>query len=71
MPRKKEKMPAKVLRCGELGLKCNFEAFGETEEDVLKKIEKHLHTDHAIHEYDKWIDACRTRVRDTHRGTHK
>lgn len=55
---------AKVLRCGELGIECNFEAIGDTEKDALKNFEEHLRYDHAVHGPEKFIDACLTRKRD-------
>lgn len=67
MAKEKEPGKAKVLRCGELGMKCNFEAMGDSEEEVLEKMEKHLRYDHDIHGPEKWVDACRTRLRDTQR----
>ncbi len=41
---------AKVFRCKELGMPCDFEARAETEEELLQKCTEHAKTDHGITE---------------------
>lgn len=39
---------AKVLRCRDVGVDCDFEARAETVEDILKKAEAHAQNDHGF-----------------------
>lgn len=39
---------AKVLRCREIGVECDFEAKGRTVEEVLEKAKAHARTDHGV-----------------------
>jgi len=39
---------AKVLRCRDLGVDCDFVASGKTKEEVLKKAAEHARKDHNI-----------------------
>jgi len=39
---------AKVLRCRDLGVDCDFAASGKTKEEVLKKAAEHARKDHNI-----------------------
>jgi predicted small metal-binding protein len=39
---------AKQLRCRDVGLNCDFEASGSTEEEVLQKAVAHARTVHQI-----------------------
>ena len=41
---------AKVVRCREVGVDCDFEARGETEKDVLDKCAEHGRTAHGMQE---------------------
>lgn len=41
---------AKQLRCRDVGLNCDFEARGATEEEVLQKAVVHARTTHQITE---------------------
>lgn len=41
---------AKQLRCRDVGLNCDFEARGNTEEDVLQQASTHARTAHQITE---------------------
>lgn len=38
----------KVLKCREVGVDCDFEARGATEEDVLKQAAEHAKKDHGM-----------------------
>jgi predicted small metal-binding protein len=39
---------SKIVRCSELGVDCDFEARGATEEEVLQKCSEHGRTEHGI-----------------------
>lgn len=39
---------AKVIKCREVGLDCNFIARAETEEDLMKQIAAHANTTHGV-----------------------
>ena len=41
---------AKILRCREVGVDCDFEARGATEQEVLDKAAEHGRTAHGIQE---------------------
>ena len=41
---------AKILRCRDVGLDCNFEARGGIEEEILQKCSKHGRIAHGIQE---------------------
>ncbi|MBI5640034.1 MAG: DUF1059 domain-containing protein [Nitrospirae bacterium] len=38
----------KVLRCRDIGVDCDFEAKGKTEDEVLKKAKEHAKSGHGI-----------------------
>lgn len=39
---------SKVIRCREVGVDCDFEARGETEQEVLQKCAAHAREDHRM-----------------------
>ena len=41
---------AKIIRCREVGVDCDFEARGATEQEVLAKCAEHGRTAHGIQE---------------------
>jgi len=41
---------AKVIRCRDVGMDCDFEARAETEEEILKKVAEHAGTTHNMTE---------------------
>ena len=41
---------AKVVRCRDVGVDCDFEARAETEEEVLQKCAEHAKNDHGMAE---------------------
>lgn len=41
---------AKELRCRDVGMNCDFQARGDTEEDVLRQASAHARTAHQITE---------------------
>jgi len=43
-------MAAKILRCRDIGVDCDFEARGATEEEILQKCSEHGRTAHGIQE---------------------
>jgi predicted small metal-binding protein len=43
-------MAAKILRCRDVGVDCDFEVRGATEEEILQKCSEHGRTAHGIQE---------------------
>ena len=41
---------AKVMKCRDVGVDCDFEARGATEEDILKQAAEHAKKDHGMAE---------------------
>ncbi|MBV8552305.1 MAG: DUF1059 domain-containing protein [Acidobacteriaceae bacterium] len=41
---------SKVVKCREVGVDCDFEARGETEQEVLQKCAEHAKNDHGMNE---------------------
>ncbi len=41
---------AKTLRCRDVGMNCDFEARGATEDEVMKQAAAHVRRDHGIQE---------------------
>ena len=39
---------AKVIRCRDVGVDCDFEARGETEQEVLRKCAEHARSAHGM-----------------------
>jgi len=56
---------AKVLRCRDVGMDCDFEARAETEEEILKKAAVHAETVHNMKEIPEEVLAqVRAAIRD-------
>jgi predicted small metal-binding protein len=56
---------AKVLRCKDVGVDCDFEVRAATEEEVLKKAAEHAQTVHNMKEMTKEVvDKVRAAIRD-------
>ena len=56
---------AKVLRCRDVGMDCDFEARAETEEEILKKAAEHAETAHNMEEIPEEVLAkVRAAIRD-------
>jgi predicted small metal-binding protein len=56
---------AKVLRCRDVGVDCDFEARAGTEEEVLKKAAEHAQTAHNMKETPKEVvKKVRAAIRD-------
>ncbi len=48
---------AKVLRCKDVGMDCDFEARAETEEEVLKQAAEHAAAEHDMQEIPQEVLA--------------
>ncbi len=48
---------AKVLRCRDVGMDCDFEARAETEEEILKQAAQHAETVHNMKEIPEEVLA--------------
>ena len=48
---------AKVLRCSDIGMDCDFVAHAETEEEILKKAAEHAATAHDMKEIPEEVLA--------------
>lgn len=56
---------AKVLRCRDVGLDCDFEIRAETEEEILKKAAEHAQTTHNMKEItEEIVEKVRAAIRD-------
>ncbi len=41
---------AKVIKCRDVGVDCDFEARGETEQDIMRQCAEHARTAHGMSE---------------------
>lgn len=48
---------SKVIRCRDVGVDCDFEARGETVQEVLKKCEEHARSAHGMQELSATLTA--------------
>ncbi len=56
---------AKVLRCKDVGVECDFIARGKTDEEILKKAAEHAQKDHDIDEVtDEYLKSWRKAIRN-------
>ena len=56
---------AKVLKCREVGLDCNFVARADTEEEILVQIAAHANTTHGVQDLPEEVVArVRSVIRD-------
>ena len=56
---------AKVIRCKDVGMDCDFEARAETEEEILKKVAEHAGTTHDMTEISEEVLAkVRAAIKD-------
>ncbi len=54
----------KILKCRDVGVDCDFEASGKTEEEVLKKATEHARKDHNIKRVTKdYLESWRKHIR--------
>ncbi len=55
---------AKILKCKDIGVDCDFVASGKTEEGVLKKAAEHARKDHNIKRVTKdYLESWRKHIR--------
>jgi predicted small metal-binding protein len=55
---------AKILKCKDVGVDCDFVASGKTEEEVLKKAAEHARKDHNIKRVTKdYLESWRKHIR--------
>jgi len=63
---------AKVINCRSVGVDCDFEARGETEEEVLRKCAEHAKSAHGMQEISPELQAkVRAAIRDEPEKTYK
>jgi len=56
---------AKVLKCRDVGMDCNFEVRAKTEEEILKKAAEHAKTVHNMKDKTKEVvEKVRAAIRD-------
>ena len=56
---------AKVLRCRDVGVDCDFEAHGATESEVLGKAAEHAAKDHGLTDIPpELVDKVRAAIHD-------
>lgn len=56
---------AKVLKCREVGLDCNFVARADTEDEIMKQIADHANTTHGVKDLpEEVIVKVRSVIRD-------
>ena len=56
---------AKVIRCRDVGVDCDFEARAETEEEILKKCAEHASKEHDMIEIPpEIIEKIRESIRE-------
>lgn len=56
---------AKIVRCREVGVDCDFEARGESEQEVLRQCAEHAKTAHGMDEIPPELAAkVRASIRD-------
>jgi predicted small metal-binding protein len=55
----------KTVSCRDVGADCDFVARGESEEEVLRQVTEHAHTDHKMIEIPaEVVDKVRAAIRD-------
>lgn len=55
----------KVLRCKDVGMDCDFEAKGETAEDIMKQAAKHAKEEHGMDVIPAEVaEKCQKAIRD-------
>jgi len=60
---------AKIVRCREVGVACDFEARGETEQEVLDKCAEHGRTAHGMEEFSpELVQKVRAAIREEPEG---
>ena len=55
----------KVLRCRDVGVDCDFEAKGETVEDIMNQAAKHAEEEHGMTEIPpEVVEKCQKAIQD-------
>ncbi|MGH7849216.1 MAG: DUF1059 domain-containing protein [Thermodesulfobacteriota bacterium] len=55
----------KVLRCRDVGMECDFEAKGETAEDIMQQAAKHAKEEHGMDVIPAEVaEKCQKAIRD-------
>jgi len=55
---------AKMLKCKDVGVDCDFVASGKTDEEVLKKASEHARKDHNIKRVTRdYLESWRKHIR--------
>lgn len=55
----------KVLRCKDVGIACDFEARGKTDEEILEKAAEHTRQDHSIERITReYMNSWRILIRE-------
>lgn len=55
----------KVLRCRDVGVDCDFEAKGETAEEIMNQAAKHAREEHGMTEIPaEVVEKCQKAIRD-------
>lgn len=56
---------SKVVNCRQVGVDCDFEARGETDQEVIQKCTEHARTAHGMKEMSReMMDKLRRGIRD-------
>ena len=56
---------AKIIRCRDVGMDCDFEARAETEEKLMKKVAEHAGTTHDMTEIpEEVLTKVRAAIKD-------
>lgn len=55
----------KILKCRDVGVDCDFEATGETEDEVMQKAAQHAKEAHGMDEIPQEVaEACQKAIHD-------
>ncbi|HKF21164.1 MAG TPA: DUF1059 domain-containing protein [Candidatus Angelobacter sp.] len=56
---------AKIIRCRDIGVDCDFEARGDTVQEVLENCEEHARTAHGMEEIPtELVNKVKAAIRD-------
>ena len=60
---------AKFVSCRDVGMDCDFEARGETEQEIMQKCAEHARTDHGMKEIPAELVAkVKAAIHDERKG---
>jgi predicted small metal-binding protein len=58
---------AKVLRCRDVGMECDYTAHGETEEEIMQQAAEHVRTVHGMEEAPpEVVEKVRAAIHEEH-----